>query len=61
MLNARVSQEISNWNTTISLWGKNVTNRHYFVGGNDFSTSLGYAYTIPGAPATFGVEIRKRF
>jgi iron complex outermembrane recepter protein len=61
LLNARVSQEISNWNTTVSLWGKNVTNRHYFVGGNDFSTSLGYAYTIPGAPATFGVEIRKRF
>jgi iron complex outermembrane recepter protein len=61
LLNARISQEISNWNTTVSLWGKNVTNRHYFVGGNDFSTSLGYAYTIPGAPATFGVEIRKRF
>jgi iron complex outermembrane receptor protein len=61
LLNARVSQEITSWNTTISLWGKNVTNRHYFVGGNDFSTSLGYAYTIPGAPATFGVQIRKRF
>ena len=37
LLNARVSQEISNWNMTVSLWGKNVTNRHYFVGGNDFS------------------------
>jgi iron complex outermembrane receptor protein len=61
LLNARMSQEISDWNTTISIWGKNVTNRHYFVGGNDFSTSLGYAYTIPGAPATFGIEIRKRF
>jgi iron complex outermembrane recepter protein len=61
LLNARMSQEISDWNTTVSLWGKNVTNRHYFVGGNDFSTSLGYAYTIPGAPATFGIEIRKRF
>jgi iron complex outermembrane receptor protein len=61
LLNLRVSQEISAWNTTVSLWGKNVTDKHYFVGGNDFSTSLGFAYTIPGAPATFGVEIRKRF
>jgi iron complex outermembrane receptor protein len=61
LLNARMSQEISDWNTTISLWGKNVTNKHYFVGGNDFSTSLGFAYTIPGAPATFGIDIRKRF
>ena len=61
LLNARVSQEISNWKTTVSLWGKNITDRHYFVGGNDFATSLGFAYTIPGAPATFGVDIRKRF
>jgi iron complex outermembrane receptor protein len=61
LLNARMSQQISKWNTTVSLWGKNVTNRHYFVGGNDFSQSLGYAYTIPGDPATFGIEMRKRF
>ena len=61
LLNARVSQEISDWHTTVSVWGKNITDKHYFVGGNDFSTSLGYAYTIPGLPATFGVDIRKRF
>ena len=61
LLNARMSQQISRWNMTVSLWGKNVTNRHYFVGGNDFSQSLGYAYTIPGDPATFGIEMRKRF
>jgi iron complex outermembrane recepter protein len=61
LLNVRVSQEISRWNTTVSLWGKNVTDRHYFVGGNDFATSLGFAYSIPGPPATFGFDIRKRF
>jgi iron complex outermembrane receptor protein len=61
LLNARMSQEIGRSNTTVSLWGKNITNRHYFVGGNDFSQSLGYAYTIPGDPATFGIEIRQRF
>jgi outer membrane receptor protein involved in Fe transport len=56
-----VSQEIRDWHTTISLWGKNIADKHYFVGGNDFSTSLGFAYTIPGLPATFGIDIRKRF
>jgi iron complex outermembrane receptor protein len=61
LLNARMSQQITKWNTTVSLWGKNIANRHYFVGGNDFSQSLGYAYTIPGDPATFGIEIRQRF
>jgi iron complex outermembrane recepter protein len=61
LLNARVSQEIRDWNATISVWGKNITDRHYIAGANDFSTQLGYAYTIPGRPATYGVEIRKRF
>ena len=61
LLNARVSQEIRAWNATISLWGKNITDRHYIAGANDFSTQLGFAYTIPGRPATYGVEIRKRF
>src|SRR5882762_6747285 len=61
LLNARMSQEIRDWNATISVWGKNITDRHYIAGANDFSTQLGYAYTIPGRPATYGVEIRKRF
>jgi iron complex outermembrane recepter protein len=61
LLNARLSQDLSRWNMTVSVWGRNITNKQYFVGGNDFSTSLGYAYTIPGAPATYGVDISKRF
>ncbi len=61
LLNAKVSQEIRDWNATISVWGKNITDRHYIAGANDFSTQLGYAYTIPGRPATYGMEISKRF
>ena len=38
-----------------------IADRHYISGANDFSTQLGYAYTIPGLPATFGIEIEKRF
>jgi iron complex outermembrane recepter protein len=61
LLNARVSQEIRAWNTTVSVWGKNITDKHYIVGGNDFSTQLGFAYTIPGHPATYGLEVSMRF
>jgi iron complex outermembrane receptor protein len=61
VLNARMTQEIAAWNLRISLWGKNIADRHYISGANDFSTQLGYAYTIPGLPATFGLEIEKRF
>jgi iron complex outermembrane receptor protein len=61
LLNARVSQELRAWNTTVSVWGKNITDKHYIVGGNDFATQLGFAYTIPGHPATYGVEVSMRF
>jgi len=61
LLNARITQEIAAWNAKVSLWGKNIADRHYIAGANDFSTQLGYAYTIPGLPATYGVEIEKSF
>jgi iron complex outermembrane recepter protein len=61
LLNARISQNIAAWNAKVSLWGKNIVDRHYISGANDFSTTLGYAYTIPGLPATYGIEIEKRF
>jgi iron complex outermembrane receptor protein len=61
LLNARISQEISAWKAKVSLWGKNIADRHYIAGANDFSTQLGYAYTIPGMPATYGIEIEKSF
>ena len=61
LLNARITQEIAAWNGKISLWGKNIADRHYISGADDFATQLGYAFTIPGPPATFGVEIEKRF
>jgi iron complex outermembrane recepter protein len=61
LLNARITQNISAWRAKVSLWGKNIADRHYIAGANDFSTQLGYAYVIPGLPATYGVEIEKDF
>jgi iron complex outermembrane recepter protein len=61
LMNARVTQTIAAWNTKVSIWGKNITDRRYIAGANDFSTQLGYAYTIPGLPATYGVEFEKDF
>ena len=61
LLDARITQEIAAVNMKVSLWGKNIADRHYISGANDFSTQLGYAYVIPGLPATYGVEIEKKF
>jgi iron complex outermembrane receptor protein len=61
LLNARITQSITDWNMKVSLWGKNIADRRYLAGANDFSPTLGIAYTIPGMPATYGVEIEKSF
>jgi iron complex outermembrane receptor protein len=61
LLNARVSQKVTAWKVNFGIWGKNLTNRQYNAGANDFSTSLGFAYTIPGLPRTFGVDARVSF
>jgi iron complex outermembrane recepter protein len=61
LLDARITQAITAANMKVSLWGKNIADRHYISGANDFSTQLGYAYVIPGLPATYGVEIEKKF
>lgn len=61
LLNARISQFIASTKLKVSIWGKNIADRHYISGANDFSPTLGIAYTIPGLPATYGVELEKSF
>ena len=61
LLNGRIAQTITAWQLEVALWGRNLTNKQYFAGANDFSGQLGFAYTIPGIPRTFGVEVRKNF
>jgi iron complex outermembrane receptor protein len=62
LLDARVSQYANVWNVEFGLWGRNLTNKVYAAGANDFTAAgLGYAYTIPGNPRTYGVDSRKNF
>jgi iron complex outermembrane receptor protein len=61
LVNARISQNIAASHVDVTLWGKNLANREYSSGANDFSTQLGYAYSIPGLPRTYGLEIRMSF
>jgi iron complex outermembrane receptor protein len=61
LLNARITQDFAASNMKVSLWGKNIADRHYISGADDFAPQLGYAFVIPGLPATYGVEIEKRF
>lgn len=61
LLNARLAQNVTAWNLEIAFWGRNLADKKYAAGANDFSGNLGFAYTIPGIPRTFGIEVRKNF
>ncbi|MBO9695247.1 MAG: TonB-dependent receptor [Sphingopyxis sp.] len=47
------------WNA--SLWGKNLTGKHYFTVRGDLTDGFGFDYNHLGAPRTFGATIGTRF
>jgi len=61
VLNARVALELPKYQTTIELWGKNLTDRRYLVGTTDLTASLGIGQSFLSDPRTFGFDISKRF
>ena len=46
---------------TVSLWGKNLTDKHYRTGSIDFGSALGFAVTTYGETRSYGVDVRYRF
>lgn len=45
----------------LSIWGNNVTNEHYIVGGLNVIDALGWASDVYGPPRTYGVSMRYSF
>ena len=45
---------------TVSLWGRNITNKKYRMQGIDFG-QLGFGGNIYGDPATYGVDVNVKF
>lgn len=43
------------------LFGKNLTNEEYFVGGMTLAPALGHNAAAVGEPRTYGVEVSYRF
>lgn len=61
IVNLRSSIDIKDFDTTIALYGKNVFNKRYIVYPVDIR-SLGFIYSgIYNPPATYGIEVVKRF
>lgn len=60
LLNGRIAANIGDkWE--IGVWGKNLTQKHYFTYNLDVTASLGYANSWGNAARTFGADATMRF
>jgi len=58
LLNGSLSFDIHDQGLRITLWGKNVIDKRYV---DSTISTAGYTYSSFGAPATYGVDVTKRF
>ena len=61
LLNGRLTLDINHSNWQVALWGRNLTNKYYYDGGDDFATTIGYSTLFVGRPRTYGGEVEYRF
>jgi iron complex outermembrane receptor protein len=60
LVNGRLALNLTGPEFTIALWGRNLANRIYFNGGDDFAGTVGYSTLFIGQPRIYGVELTKR-
>lgn len=62
ILNASIGLHIDSWNSTISLWGRNITDERYYSGSYDPPLlDTGRTNSYPSEPATYGITFRKNW
>jgi len=62
LINARASwNEIMGGGFSVALFGKNLADREYFVGGMTLAAALGHNAAAVGEPRTYGLELAYRF
>ncbi|MDH3621546.1 MAG: TonB-dependent receptor, partial [Gammaproteobacteria bacterium] len=62
ILNLRLGMNIDSWNSTITLWGRNVTDERYYNGSFDPPLlDTGRMNSYPSEPATYGITFRKNW
>ncbi|MGE0386036.1 MAG: hypothetical protein AB7Q97_15010 [Gammaproteobacteria bacterium] len=62
-MNARLDWEnvMGNPAWSVTAWGKNITNREYYISGLCLYNAVGITAAYPGDPATFGVNVNYKF
>lgn len=61
LLGGRIDWESANGRYTLSIWGKNLTNKFYFTSRVDLLAGFGFDYNHVGAPRTYGVTAGVKF
>lgn len=62
ILNLRVGVDIEDWNSTITLWGRNITDERYYNGSFDPPLlDNGRMNSYPSEVATYGITFRKNW
>ena len=62
ILNARIGFNIESWNSTITLWGRNITDERYYTGSFDPPLlDTGRTNSYPSEPGTYGISFRKNW
>jgi outer membrane receptor protein involved in Fe transport len=61
IVNVRLGINFDNIASTLTLWGRNITDERYFHGSFDQPIGLGRMNSYPAEPATYGVSFLKNF
>ena len=61
ILNLRLGVDIDDWNSTITLWGRNVTDERYYTTSFDAPLQLGRMNSYPTEPSTYGITFNKKW
>ena len=61
LVNARVGLNINSWNSTLTLWGRNLTDERWYHGSFDVPVAEDRMLSYPSEPAAYGLTFRKGF
>jgi outer membrane receptor protein involved in Fe transport len=62
LVNVRIGVNLDSWNSSVTLWGRNVTDERYYAGSFDPPLlDNGRMNSYPSEPATWGITFRKNW
>jgi outer membrane receptor protein involved in Fe transport len=61
IVNLRVGLDIDAWNSTVTVWGRNITDERWYHGSFDAPIQLGRMNSYPSEPSTFGLTFQMNF